>query len=195
MSVIRFHSLQCVLPKPLSQVTWDNIPEIEASSTEDDTLKFICTYGGSDKKIFEFGTWVGRSALGFSQNFQHVTTIDYVGNSDIAYAYRFQNKECRSGELVRDAKNVTVIEADSLSYDFTSYKEQYDVVFVDGNHSYDGCTKDLNSAMFISKPKSVIFVHDYKNSTMGVRRSVDDFDHPVKYYFADIDLIAIVNKG
>ena len=171
------------------------MPQIEPSSAEDDTLQFICTWGGDDKTLFEFGTWVGRSALGFSQNFQSVTTIDYRLNSDLEYPYRFQDKECRPGELIRNIKNVTLIEEDSQKYDFTPLKEKFDVVFVDGNHSFKGCTTDLHNAMLIAKPKSIIFVHDYKNRTMEVRQAVDSFQHPNKYYFADIDLITIVNKN
>lgn len=175
-------------------VNWADVPPFLPTSTSDDALKFISNYGGVDKELFEFGTWIGRSALGFSKNFKHVTTIDYINGSDISYAYQAENKSCRAGELILNVENVTFINENSLTYDFTRYNQKYDVIFVDGNHSYTGCTTDMNNALRIAKPNnSLVFVHDYGNPGMGVRAAVDAFDHPQKFYLSDIDLVVLIN--
>jgi len=192
MKIIQSH--QCITTRNISEINWNNVPEFQPTSTLDEPLHFICRSGSPAMHLFEFGTWVGRSALGFSQNYEQVVTMDYIQNSDIAYSYNFKNIQCSPGELVKNTSNVKVILHDSLTYDFSNFKNLFDIVYVDGNHSEEGCTSDLKNAMLISKPKSVIFVDDYSNTGMGVYRAVDKFEHPLKYYIADLNLVMLINK-
>lgn len=175
-------------------VNWEGVPAFTPTSTSDDTLKFICEYGGPERSIFEFGTWIGRSALGFSKNYKNVTTIDYTEGSDLYYAYQHNGTTCRPGELILETNNVEFINENSLDYDFRKYEDTFDVVFVDGNHSQYGCTLDIDNAMKISKiNNSLIFIHDYGNPGMGVRAAVDNYKHDHKYYLTDIDLVVFIN--
>lgn len=174
-------------------VKWEGIPPFIPTSTDDRSLKYICASGGSQKSIFEFGTWIGRSALGFSQNYQRVVTMDFAGGSDIAYSYEYEGRKLNPGELINGCDNVNLIIADSRNFDFTPLYGLFDVVYVDGNHSREGCTKDLETAMLISKPKSTIFVDDYPNDQMGVREAVDNFPHPNKSFIPEIGLVKLIN--
>jgi predicted O-methyltransferase YrrM len=189
----QIHSAEFI-PRTNPLVDWDNIPPFVPTSTEDRVLQFICMYGGKSRKIFEFGTWIGRSALGFSKNFEHVMTMDYIDGSDINYAYSHNNAVYKSGELILNVPNVTFINENSLSYNFDSLIDTFDVVFVDGNHSFNGCMEDMRNAMKICKKNnSIIFIHDYSNSGMGVKAAVDNFNHPNKCYITDVDLVALIN--
>lgn len=176
------------------EVIWTDVPLFQPTSTPDKALHFIASFGGENRKLFEFGTWVGRSALGFSQNFSEVVTIDYIQSSDINYSYQFNDRMMRSGELVKDRPNVICLNEDSMVFPFSKYEKTFDVVYVDGNHSKAGCLSDLNSAMRIAKKDSYIFVDDYPNETMGVRSAVDEFQHDNKFFFPDIGLIMFRNK-
>lgn len=175
-------------------VIWDDVPDFEPTSTDDSALKFIATYGGANRTLFEFGTWIGRSALAFSKNFRYVATMDYHGASDLQYPYEHKGVPCRPGELVLDKANVKFINENSLTYNFDKYNNYFDVVFVDGNHSSTGCTTDINNAIKIAKTKSLIFIHDYGNLGMGVRSAVDQYNHANKFYLQDLDLIIFVNQ-
>jgi len=169
-------------------VQWFNIPEFMPTSTNDAALKFICTFGGQDKAIFEFGTWIGRSTLGFAQNFGCVATIDLAKASDIQYSY----KNYRPGQLVEGWSHVERIQANSLEYDFTRFKGKFDIVFVDGNHTTVGAMKDIETARFISKDSAIIFVDDYNNPAMGVTDAVHRSYFSQKYWLEDIKQVVLL---
>jgi predicted O-methyltransferase YrrM len=183
-----------LVEKTNPNVVWDGVPGFEPTSTDDNALKFIASYGGMNRMLFEFGTWIGRSALAFSKNYRSVTTMDYHGASDLQYPYEHKGIPCRPGELILDKTNVKFINENSLTYNFDRYNNYFDAVFVDGNHSINGCTTDINSALKIAKQKSLIFIHDYGNLGMGVRAAVDQYDHPSKHYLQDLDLIIFINQ-
>jgi predicted O-methyltransferase YrrM len=173
-------------------IRWDNVPGFECNSTQDETLQYICSFGGENKSIFEFGTWVGRSALGFSQNYKNVITMDHKDSSDYEYSYSFQGTLREAGDLVKNVENVSIILENSLTFDFSPYYDMFDVVYVDGNHSEEGCLSDMKNALKIAKPNSIIFVDDYPWE--GVRRAVDGFDYQDKYFIEDRLLVALVKK-
>ena len=58
-----------------------------------------------------------------------------------------------------------------------------DMVYVDGNHSYEGCKADLVEALRLVKPGGLIMGHDYEINPektaarydFGVKRAVDEF--------------------
>lgn len=163
-------------------VKWENVPAFIPSSTQDETLQFICKFGGPEKTIFEFGTFVGRSALGFSQNFKQVVSIDCQYGSDVNYL------DYDSGVLARDVPNVELIQADSRFYDYTRFTGCFDVVFVDGNHSIPGATIDMHTAIRIAKPNGIIFVDDATNDMFGVPEAIRRFPFKPKYTFEDLGM-------
>jgi hypothetical protein len=65
-----------------------------------------------------------------------------------------------------------------LSYDIlNSFEDNYfDMVYIDGNHSYDGVKSDLKSSFLKVKNGGLICGHDYISSKFeGVVRAVDEF--------------------
>jgi predicted O-methyltransferase YrrM len=169
-------------------VRWNNVPDFQPTSTANESLKFMCRFGGYNRALFEFGTWIGRSTLGFAQNFGRVVTIDFAPASDIKYNY----KGHRSGELVEGWSNVERIQADSLEYDFTHFKGSFDVVYVDGNHTAVGAAKDLETSKFILRNGGLIFVDDYNNPTMGVTDAVNQADFSQKFWLEDIRQVVLL---
>ena len=65
-----------------------------------------------------------------------------------------------------------------LSYDIlNSFEDNYfDMIYIDGNHSYDGVKSDLKSSFLKVKNGGLICGHDYISSKFeGVVRAVDEF--------------------
>ena len=170
-------------------VKWNNIIKFIPSSTNDETLKFICSFGGPDKKIFEFGTWIGRSTLGFSQNFNEVVSIDCIEASDIKYSYAGYT----SGHFVKDIKNVKLINIDSKIYDFKQYLNYFDIVFVDGEHSINGVLSDTKNSLLITKNTSIIFFDDYIGN-FEVKPAINAFEFKNKVFIKDINLVAFIKE-
>jgi hypothetical protein len=73
----------------------------------------------------------------------------------------------------RGLKNVTYIEHNSHTYDFSSLRNQFDLVFIDGDHSYQGVKADTTTAFGLLRgPTSAIVWHDYGIGPETVRWTV-----------------------
>lgn len=126
-------------------------------------------------KIFEIGTFRGRVALNFALNAPPgcaVYTLDlpphskrqgasgtYATDAEIidqaapGSDYRGKDVECRIIQLF----------GNSLTYDFSPYYGQIDLVFVDGAHHYDAVKSDTENAIKMARPGGYIVWHDFAN--------------------------------
>lgn len=75
-------------------------------------------------------------------------------------------------------RNVDLIVGDSQNTKYPQIKE-YDVLWIDGDHSYDGCTADLNNWYDNLQPGGHIVLHDCYDGN-EVKTSILDFiaNHP-----------------
>jgi hypothetical protein len=81
----------------------------------------------------------------------------------------------RLSELYKDDSSVILHKGTSESI-LSSFPDNYfDVVYIDGDHSYNGVTIDLNLAYSKVKPKGIISGHDYGIKFVPVMSAVDDF--------------------
>ena len=58
----------------------------------------------------------------------------------------------------------------------------FDWIYIDGDHSYEGCKLDLNIAKKLVKPDGLILGHDHMWKFPGVIDSVKDFVEENSYY-------------
>jgi len=75
-----------------------------------------------------------------------------------------------------DNKNVYIHKG--FSYDILNgfYDNYFDMIYIDGNHSYNGVKSDLKSSFLKVKNGGLICGHDYISSKFeGVVRAVDEF--------------------
>lgn len=102
------------------------------------------------KKIFEFGTWTGLSAVELTRHTQAIVyTIDHK-----IYLHPLGIEGVKEENLIK-------IIADSMKFDFTPYKEYFDMVFIDGGHSYNVVKSDTENGFMILKKGGIIAWHDY----------------------------------
>lgn len=57
---------------------------------------------------------------------------------------------------------------------FNSFTEKLDWIYIDGDHTYNGCLNDLTNCLKVMKPNSFIFGDDYGNKP-AVKEAVDYF--------------------
>lgn len=56
------------------------------------------------------------------------------------------------------------------------YQRQFDLVFIDGDHSYKGCKEDIEAWMPLVKLGGWLSGHDYRTDLdFGVKQAVDEF--------------------
>ena len=72
-------------------------------------------------------------------------------------------------------KNVTIHRQKSVEWMKEYSGEKLDWIYIDGDHSYEGCLADLETCLSIMKPKGIIFADDYKNGKLGVMKAIDEF--------------------
>lgn len=82
-----------------------------------------------------------------------------------------------------DSTCVSIIKGDSV-YNLSRYPDGFfDLIYIDGDHSYEGCMRDLNIAMHKVKKNGWITGHDYEMNmnkahiryNFGVKQAVDEF--------------------
>jgi hypothetical protein len=66
------------------------------------------------------------------------------------------------GTFSRDLQNVRTIEHNSLTFDFSTLRERFDLIFVDGDHTYAGVRSDTENVLpLLRDERSIIVWHDY----------------------------------
>jgi len=69
--------------------------------------------------------------------------------------------------------NITHIAHNSHTFDFSTLEERFDIIFIDGDHRYEGVKIDtMNAFELLRDESSVIIWHDYGTSPEQVRWSV-----------------------
>jgi predicted O-methyltransferase YrrM len=135
----------------------------------------VITSQARPRRVFEIGTFRGRTALNFALNsppecvvhtldlpptarddFKKLTNPDdaaIIAQSDTGVDYR---GKAGSGKIQQ-------LFGDSTTFDFSPYHAQMDLVFVDGAHHYDAVVSDTRNALRMARPGGWIIWHDFAN--------------------------------
>lgn len=119
------------------------------------------------KRIFEIGTFDGETTRYLAEaagSEAHVWTIDlppeafteaglqgWFTAEDVGRAYRG----------TPEAERITQLRGDSTSYDYRSYWNTMDVVFVDAAHDFSHGLADSRTALRLVRPGGCVLWHDY----------------------------------
>lgn len=124
-------------------------------------------------KMFEFGTYMGRTTRYLAHNnpHGHVFTLNLPPERDSRYA-PFMGVLFKGQE---EEKRITQLHTDSREFDTTPYRQQFDFVFVDGDHSYELVKNDTQKAFELLKPGGIIMWHDYAPKSDGLVRFFREF--------------------
>jgi uncharacterized protein (DUF488 family) len=73
----------------------------------------------------------------------------------------------------KDKENITHIQADSQTFDYTSLGKKFDLIFIDGNHHFEFVMNDTRNAFNLLKDEnSMIVWHDYGHNPNDIRWDV-----------------------
>lgn len=143
-------------------------------------------------KIIEIGVFKGEFLNYIHTNCQPsiIDAIDLFdgemcsGNVDGNYITHYNMNRSYS-ELLEKYKNtsVNIIKEDSSTYLNSCDNNSYDIIYIDGDHSYNGVKKDLEAAFKAIKHNGYIMGHDYEMNMnkahraydFGVKQAVDNF--------------------
>ncbi|NIO21040.1 MAG: class I SAM-dependent methyltransferase [Candidatus Aenigmarchaeota archaeon] len=137
-------------------------------------------------KIFEIGTFDGRTTLNISANSTgkaRILTLDLprekigytrlpIDSGDTIYIEKNMSGEKFVGTSYQN--KIEQVLGDSASFDFTPFLDSFDWVFIDGAHSYEYVVNDSNIARkLLRNGKGVIVWHDYEVK-QGVTRALNE---------------------
>jgi hypothetical protein len=155
-----FVSQKCGLPNGLPTI---NIPFNEVyfydpctsvSRIADLALLIQLSLRYAHCSYLEIGTWRGESVSNVAQWAEDCTTIDIADNAEIS----------------KGRPNITHIIHDSMTFDFSSLNKKFDLIFVDGDHSFKAVKRDTQNVFKLLKDEnSVIVWHDYGLSEDNIR--------------------------
>lgn len=118
--------------------------------------------------------------------FSEIHTIDsHSGEEEFndMFGYTWDEVKSEFEKNTRHFDNIVHWNKYSYEVDDKFSNNEFDFLYIDANHSYDGVKRDLE--LYIPKVKKggVIAGHDYVENWVGVRKAVDEsFGSPDKTY-------------
>lgn len=114
-----------------------------------------------DCSYLEIGSWRGESIANVADVAKDCTSISLSDKEmhAIGFGERFTNMQ---RYFSKDKKNIEYIHHNSLTFDFSKLNKKFDLIFVDGDHSYEAVKKDTENVFKLLKDENSIIVwHDY----------------------------------
>jgi hypothetical protein len=155
-------------------------------------LKYYC-HKFSNPKILEIGVFKGNflDYLVTNCNGGSVDAVDlfdgicYSGDVDgnNVESYDIGKSYLELSYKYKDNANVKLYKSNSITFLENQKENTYDIIYIDGDHSYDGVKNDLINAYSAIKNGGYIMGHDYQMNMMkaknfydfGVKKAVDEF--------------------
>jgi hypothetical protein len=119
----------------------------------------------------EIGSWRGESLANVADVAKKCVSVTLSQEEmvQLNFGKKFASAH---GIFSKDLSNVTTHYANSRTFNFESLGQRFDLIFVDGDHSYAGVLNDTKKVFDLRKDSSSIIVwHDYGYSPETVRFS------------------------
>ncbi len=133
-------------------------------------IKALCRRS-EDTDFLEIGTWRGETIVNAAEVSKHCVSVS-LPDEDVK-AMRGENIANMQRMFSKGLSNVEHIHHDSKTFDFNSLDRKFDVIFIDGDHSYEGVRSDTENAFKLLKDEhSVIIWHDFTKGFVNLRFQV-----------------------
>jgi predicted O-methyltransferase YrrM len=120
----------------------------------------------------EIGTWRGESVYNVAKQIDDCTTINL---SHEEMKLMGLSREYAEQHAVLSSKNPRILHigANTRTFDFASLNKKYDLVFIDGEHSYEMVLNDTQKVFrHLIHDHSIVVWHDYAFSPQNIRYEV-----------------------
>lgn len=158
---------------PNFDITVDPYAALDGGSTPIDLalLKGLAT-SKTNCDYFEIGTWRGESVANVASVAKNCVTLNLPDTTMLEMGLDKKYVELHR-HFSKSLKNVTHLQGNSLTYDYTSMNQKFDLIFIDGDHHYESVKSDTKNAFDLLKDEnSVIVWHDYGNNPSDIRWDV-----------------------
>lgn len=122
-------------------------------------------------KFLEIGSWKGETLKNLEPHCKQMTSVT-LGKDDMKKMGLSDEFIQQNGLFQKTIKNLNEIFANTHSFDFAELEQKFDLIFIDGDHSYKGVLNDTKKVFEnCVHENSIVVWHDYKDSS-GIRYSV-----------------------
>lgn len=152
-------------------------------------------------KIFEIGTFDGRTTLNLAVNsseLSEVFTLDLPNDTKTLFdadgGEKHYIQKPESGARYKNTKyekKINQFFGDSATFNFYPFFNKCSMVFVDGSHAYEYAKSDSDSAIKMVKEGGVVIWHDY-GVWEGVTRALEELEEREKLNLKHIDGTSLV---
>lgn len=120
----------------------------------------------------EIGTWRGESVYNVAKYVDDCTTIN-LSSAEMKVMGLSPEYAEQHGILSSKNPKILHIGANTKTFDFASLNKKYDLVFIDGEHSYEMVLNDTQKVFkHLLHDNSVVVWHDYAYSPQNMRYEV-----------------------
>lgn len=131
------------------------------STTIDIAILKLLASSFPECSYLEIGTWRGESIANVADVAKECVSISL--SDDEMRKMKFPEKMIQVQRFfTKVKKNIYFIEHNSTTYDFSKLNKKFDLIFIDGDHSYEAIKSDtVNAFKLLKDENSVIVWHDY----------------------------------
>ncbi len=120
----------------------------------------------------EIGTWRGESVHNVAKYIDDCTTIN-LSNEEMKEMGLSPEYAEQHGILSNKNPKILHLGANTKTFDFASLNKKYDLVFIDGEHSYEMVLNDTQKVFkHLLHENSIVVWHDYAYSPQNIRYDV-----------------------
>ncbi|MEJ5103612.1 class I SAM-dependent methyltransferase [Chryseobacterium sp. MYb328] len=120
----------------------------------------------------EIGTWRGESVYNVAKHVEDCTTINLSKEEmkEMGLNVKYADQH---GILSQKNPQIIHLEANTKFFDFSALNKKYDLVFIDGDHSYEMVLNDTKKVFEnLLHENSIVVWHDYAYSPRKIRYEV-----------------------
>jgi predicted O-methyltransferase YrrM len=141
-------------------------------------LEYLSRAASRMGRIVEIGSWKGRSAIAMASNTEGLIFCVDTWSGHLEASDHF-SAECFKDFLrnTKDYVNILPIPLESTQACLTFWEHgfQFDMIFIDGRHDYEGVAADIHAWRDVLAPRGILCGHDYGHSDWpGVKKAVDE---------------------
>lgn len=121
---------------------------------------------------FEIGTWRGESVYNVAKKIEDCTTMNLSEEEMKNMGWKPKYAE-QHGILSKRNSKIKHLFGNTKNFDFSGLKKKYDLIFIDGDHSYEMVLNDTQKVFKnLIHENSIVVWHDYAYSPQKIRYEV-----------------------
>ncbi|WP_317170335.1 class I SAM-dependent methyltransferase [Frigoriflavimonas asaccharolytica] len=137
-------------------------------------LQLLATLANREtvNSYFEIGTWRGESVHNVAKYAKDCTTLN-LAEEDIIKIGLGEKYAAQHAILSKKNPEILHLTGNTSIFDFKSLNKKYDLIFIDGDHSYDMVLNDTQKVFqHLIHENTIVVWHDYAYSAQKIRYEV-----------------------